>query len=121
MIWVLLPPSPPPSTPQVGAMTTELSPQLRASATNDAREAAVDDAKATADTLAKVRGGGGGGGACLLERFVFSPAWRFTWGACTHFSHAALHLNLLKGWGRADPPGGPPAPHAAPPPLLHAE
>ncbi len=38
-------------------MTTELSPELREEKTNEARTAAVDNGKVTAQTLAKVRRG----------------------------------------------------------------
>lgn len=61
------------ATLQVNQMTTELSPELREQETNKARTAAVDNGKATAETLAKVRGAllallrCGSAGNCLVS------------------------------------------------------
>jgi hypothetical protein len=53
---------------QVSSMESDLSAELRRSATNQAREAAVADAEETAGVLAKVSFAAGGRGACWAVR-----------------------------------------------------
>lgn len=76
---------------QVSNMMTELSPELRATATNEARRGAVADASSTASILAEV---------CCWVGLVVLPAvitFAAGWAACCHITEPNGHCTRV-GW-----------------------